>query len=169
MNTSGANVYTDFSSFGNLRAEARSGSVEGKRAAAEQIEAMFLGMMLKSMRAAGGSMLEGPGAKVREEMFDSQLALNLAKNSKLGFADFMMHEFKRQQGSVVGSVTESNPIGAPGQIPPRSFATGLWGRPVSANDMALLPRQPSSTGPHNTPAPTPEISPVDSNLESKLA
>ncbi len=154
MNTSGANLYTDFSAFSNLRAEARSGSAEGKRAAAEQIEAMFLGMMLKSMRAAGGSMLEGPGAKVREGMFDSQLALNMAKNSKMGFADLMMREFNHQRGTMqTNSGAESKTIAAPGQVATELFARGLWGRPVSVNEAALI-AHPASTTPGHPNHPT---------------
>ena len=54
MTIDAANVYPDFSGFARMRADARSGSDAGKRAVAEQIESMFIGMMLKSMRAASG-------------------------------------------------------------------------------------------------------------------
>jgi len=130
-----ADLYTDFSAFSDLRAQARSGSVAGRTAAAKQVEALFLGMMLKSMRAAGGTMLTGPGAKVREGMFDSQLVLNLAKNSKLGFADLMLREFNGRKAPVKD--TAGSPATVHGQQLPRGhFANALWGQaltPVAAS------------------------------------
>jgi len=134
MNTSRADVYTDFSAFSQLRAQARSGSAEGRRAAAEQVEALFLGMMLKSMRAAGGSMLSGPGADIREGMFDSQLTLSLSKTSKLGFAELMLREFNARKTPVQDPVPTSGAVD--GQIRAGRFASALWGRTVTPSEVS---------------------------------
>ncbi len=144
MNITSADLYTDFSGFNSLRAEARSGSDTGRRAAAEQIEAMFLGMMLKSMRAAGGSMLSGAGGKVREDMFDSQLALSLAKNSRLGFTDLMLREFNVPKSQDPTQGAEAAPGLPVGSVRVDKFASGLWGRAVSAAEASHGVQAPSS-------------------------
>lgn len=154
MKIPGADVYTDFSGFNRMRAEARSGSAAGRQAAAKQIEAMFLGMMLKSMRAAGGSMLSGAGAKVREGMFDSQLAQTLAKRSQLGFAELMLNEFNGRQRPSQDSDRPSP--GRSGQLPVGRFANALYGRAVAPKSLSLgLPATAASraAGPAHPAAP----------------
>ena len=58
LEKNGADLYTDFGGFSRLRAQAREGSGQGARAAAEQAEALLLGMMIKSMRAGVGAARE---------------------------------------------------------------------------------------------------------------
>ena len=156
MKIPSADLYTDFSAFNNLRAQARSGSAAGRQAAAKQVEALFLGMMLKSMRAAGGTMLTGPGAKVREGMFDSQLVLSLAKNSKLGFAELMLREFNGRQAPTQDTAGASNT--AHGRFPVGRFANDLWAKaivPVAAPPSTRPPAiQVPSTQEVNIPGAT---------------
>lgn len=92
MTTSAASLYTDFSGLARMRAGAREGSQESKRAVAEQIEAMFIGMMLKSMRA-GSDALGGAGGNMPRDLYDSQIAQHLAHGGSLGFAEMMLAEF----------------------------------------------------------------------------
>ncbi len=149
MKTNAANLYTDFSSFSQLRAQARDNSAAGRQAAAQQIESLFLGMMLKSMRAAGGSMLGGPGAQVREEMFDSQMALSMSKHSKLGFAKLMLREFNLRQGAAA-SMPPPQQSAAAGQVPVGRFANALWGRAV-AQVAAIKPNPSPENFQHRVP------------------
>ena len=88
----GADLYADFSGFSRLRAEARDGSAEGARSAAEQMEALMLGMMIKSMRAGAGGGLAGGAGSTHQSLYDNQMALELARSGKLGFARMMLEQ-----------------------------------------------------------------------------
>lgn len=90
MNLSAADVYTDFSGFSRLRAEARQGSAEGSEQVAEQAEALLLGLVIKSMREAGAAFGGEAGGGVHQGLYDSQLAISLARGGRLGFAQTML-------------------------------------------------------------------------------
>jgi peptidoglycan hydrolase FlgJ len=81
-----ANTYTDLNGLASLKnAPASAATI---KAVSEQVEALFLQMMLKSMRDAG----EATGAETSNEtgmyqdMFDKQVALTLSKRQDLGIA-----------------------------------------------------------------------------------
>ena len=89
-----ANTYTDLNALAALKnAPASAATI---KAVSEQVEALFLQMMLKSMREAG----EATGTETSNEtgmyqdMFDKQVALTLSKRQDLGIARL----FERQLG-----------------------------------------------------------------------
>lgn len=99
---SDANLYTDFSGLQKLRSEVSNTdntdeSIAGKREAtkevAKQFESIFLQMMLKTMRDATitGDSAETDQTKFYQEMFDKQIALDLANKSGggLGIASML--------------------------------------------------------------------------------
>ncbi|MFT5175260.1 MAG: flagellar protein FlgJ, partial [Gammaproteobacteria bacterium] len=88
MNLSSTDIYTDFSGFSNLRAQAREGGDEARLKVAEQVEGVFMSMVLKSMREAGQAFGDTVGG-IHQGMYDSQLAVELTKGGKLGFAKTM--------------------------------------------------------------------------------
>lgn len=96
-----ASVYTDLSGLTRLRADARQNSPEALRAVAQQFEALFLQMMLKSMRDAGdvtGNELFGSDQEqLYRDMHDKQLALEMANGKGLGLADMLVRQL---QGAV---------------------------------------------------------------------
>ena len=76
-------VYTDFQGLTRLRADAHTNSPATLRAVAQQFEALFTQMMLKSMREAslGDDLFDGgPEGKQYRDMFDQQLSLTLSKS-----------------------------------------------------------------------------------------
>lgn len=88
---SDASLYTDFSGLQKLRAkvagtEKTPESVVATKAVAKQFESLFLQMMLKSMRTATatGESTESDQTRFYQEMFDKQIALDLANNSSGG-------------------------------------------------------------------------------------
>src|SRR5271154_6952443 len=92
--TSAGNTYTDLNGLAALK-NAPS-SPQTIRAVSEQVEALFLQMMLKSMRdanAAGGE-LDSNETGMYQDMFDKQVALTLSKRQDLGIARL----FERQLG-----------------------------------------------------------------------
>jgi flagellar protein FlgJ len=88
VNLSSTDIYTDFSGFSNLRAQAREGGDEARLKVAEQVEGVFMSMVLKSMREAGQAFGDTVGG-IHQGMYDSQLAVELTKGGKLGFAKTM--------------------------------------------------------------------------------
>jgi flagellar protein FlgJ len=91
-NVSDAGLYTDFSGLTKLRAQAARQSDAAAKEVAEQFESLFLQMMLKSMRDATvpGESAESDQTQFYQEMFDKQIALDLAsKGDGIGLAKML--------------------------------------------------------------------------------
>jgi flagellar protein FlgJ len=118
-----------------LRAKANSGDPEALRAAAKQFEAMFLQMMLKTMRETKFTTEDDPFAssqslKVYQEMLDQQWALRMSAGRGVGFADAMYAALSRRNmaptdtgaepttaaeaaSTIPGSVSSAGSLSAP--------------------------------------------------------
>jgi flagellar protein FlgJ len=89
-----ANTYTDLNALASLKnAPASAATI---KAVSEQVEALFLQMMLKSMRDASDATGEQTSNEtgMYQDMFDKQVALTLSKRQDLGIARL----FERQLG-----------------------------------------------------------------------
>ncbi len=84
-------VYTDLQGLTRLKAAARGNSPEAERTVAKQFEALFIQMMLKSMREAsiGDELFGSDQVNTYRDMFDQQLSLSLANGSGIGLASTM--------------------------------------------------------------------------------
>jgi flagellar protein FlgJ len=109
--SSGASTYTDLNGLASLKNAPT--SPEAIRAVSQQVEALFLQMMLKSMRDASAENGETDSneTSMYEDMFDKQVALTLSKHTDLGIARL----FERQLGT---KTTEAAP--AAHSAPPRT-------------------------------------------------
>ena len=89
-----AGVYTEFQGLTELKRGARENSPEAIREAARQFEGLFMQMMLKNMRAAnlGEGMFDNDQSKLYLEMFDKQVALDMAKGQGIGLADMLVKQ-----------------------------------------------------------------------------
>lgn len=87
----------DVSALNRLRHSAASNSPEATRAAAQQFEAMFLGMVMKSMREATPSegLLNSEQGKMMTGMLDQQLSQALAARG-VGLADVLARQMTPQ-------------------------------------------------------------------------
>ncbi|MBE0470659.1 MAG: flagellar assembly peptidoglycan hydrolase FlgJ [Methyloprofundus sp.] len=88
-NVNSADVYTDFNGLAKLRAEAKQQTPEAIKEVAKQFESVFLGMVLKSMRAAkltDGGIMDNDQSKFFQEMHDQQLSVQLAGDPGIGLA-----------------------------------------------------------------------------------
>jgi len=106
--TDSAFVYTDFQGLASLRHQAQQNSPDAVREAAKQFEAVFVQMMLKSMRAASpgdGGIMDNDQSRLYRDMYDQQIALTIAKQGKLGLAD----QIAKQLGGA-GSDQASRPV-----------------------------------------------------------
>lgn len=101
-------------SMNDLRALARNGgnSDESLRAASKQVESMFLQMMLKSMRSAtpANGLFNGEQTKFAQELYDRQLASDLAQSRGVGLADALFRQLGGGKNS--GAAIGANPQGA---------------------------------------------------------
>jgi peptidoglycan hydrolase FlgJ len=90
-----ADTYTDLNALASLKGA--SSSPATIKAVSEQVEALFLQMMLKSMRDASAAEEGGQSSNEMDmyhDMFDKQVALTLSKRQDLGIARL----FERQLG-----------------------------------------------------------------------
>ncbi len=102
---------SDVTQFARMRMEAREPTPELAREVAGQFEALFVQMMLKSMRDAqlGGGIFDTRDSQMFTEMFDQQIAAEISSSHGLGMADMVM----RQLGFEPEPVRRTEPQGSP--------------------------------------------------------
>jgi flagellar protein FlgJ len=127
-----ANTYTDLNGLAALKNAPTSPATI--RAVSEQVEALFLQMMLKSMRDAGSAdgELDSNETSMYQDMFDKQVALTLSKRQDLGISRL----FERQLGAkspADPTATSALPHAHGAQTLP---GMGAEGRSASAEDGA---------------------------------
>ncbi|WP_233803917.1 flagellar assembly peptidoglycan hydrolase FlgJ [Paraburkholderia sp. HP33-1] len=93
----------DVQGFGALSAQAKASPQAGMKMAAQQFDAVFTQMMLKSMRDATpqDSPFDSHDTATFTSMMDQQLAQQLSKKG-IGVADAMLKQLMRNQGMQVG-------------------------------------------------------------------
>ncbi len=96
---SAAYTYTDFHGFADLRRMARNEAPEAADAAARQFEALFIQMMLKSMRDAmpADSGMDSDQVNFYREMFDQQIALEMSRGEGIGLRESLLRELAPEQ------------------------------------------------------------------------
>ncbi|MCW8878756.1 MAG: flagellar assembly peptidoglycan hydrolase FlgJ [Kangiellaceae bacterium] len=90
-----ASIYSDLNSLDKIRQLGKKDEVAAIKKAAQEFEAFFMNMMLKSMRQASAvigddSMFGSQQEKMFTGMMDEQLAVNLSQSGHLGIAELMM-------------------------------------------------------------------------------
>lgn len=98
-----AGLYTDFNGLAELKSKAKSGVQGTVLEVAKQFEALFLQSMLKSMREAGahlGNEDQDSQLPYYQEMFDKQIALDIANGQGIGLAAALARQFSGQQESA---------------------------------------------------------------------
>jgi len=120
---SAADTYTDLSGLEALK-NAPS-SPQAISAVSQQVEALFLQMMLKSMRDASEAdgELDNNETSMYQDMFDKQVALTLSKRQDLGIARL----FERQLEHKESPTAPAGPLMLPGHTSPAAGA-GADGR-----------------------------------------
>lgn len=94
------------------KAAANSGDTEGLKQAAEQFEAIFLQLVLKSMNATTQAISSDSGFFASKEqaqfrdMHDAQMSQNLAATHQLGLAEAIISQFDDKFASVENKFKE---------------------------------------------------------------
>ncbi len=95
--------YLDFEGLSKLKGQARQKSKEATVQTAQQFEALFLQMMMKTMRESiDKSDLLGKTDNARdtfENMFDKEISVQMAKRNSLGLADFLVKGIHAQENN----------------------------------------------------------------------
>ncbi len=89
-----ARSHFDFSGLGELKARAQNKDGKVASEVGSQFEALFVQMMLKSMREAAvplkSGLLDSSATDTFEEMYHGELSQEIAKRSSLGIADWIL-------------------------------------------------------------------------------
>ena len=150
----------DTKGLGDLKQSAKAGSPAALKEAATQFEAMFINMMMKSMRDATPQegMLDNQQSKMFTGMLDQQMSQNLAKRG-VGLADMLTRQLTSNQmgaqalaigidgaavgsayGASAGKAAEAASAIAPLQgMPPGKDAATIIKTGVTAPGVAPLP------------------------------
>ena len=112
-----ATLAADVKGAAALRKGANAGSPDALKGAATQFEAMFINMMMKSMREAspGEGMLDNQQTKMFTSMLDQQTSQNLAKKG-VGLSDVLVRQLSRQNDQALalgGETAASDASGIP--------------------------------------------------------
>jgi flagellar protein FlgJ len=105
----------DVQGVNQLRLEAKQSSPEALKAAAQQFEALFMNMLLKSMRDATpqDGLFDNDQSRMYTSMLDQQLSQNLAKRG-IGLADMMVRQLSGASSKPVGEAALPGAEVAPG-------------------------------------------------------
>lgn len=105
----------DVRSLDALKRDARRAEPGALRAAAQQMEGIFVQMMMKSMRDATikDDLMHSQSTDMFTAMHDQQVAQNIAGSGQLGFADMIV----RQSGGEIDSPSVSTPGSGPLNLP----------------------------------------------------
>jgi flagellar protein FlgJ len=104
-----ASHYHDASALSALKHVAKDNPDQAAKEVATQFEAMFIQMMLKSMRDAvpEGGLFNSNDMKTYTEMADQQIAVNLAKSGGIGLAEVITRQLTMaRSGSEIADASE---------------------------------------------------------------
>jgi len=126
--------YLDFAGLGQLRGKAHGDSASAAKETGQQFEAMFIQMMMKSMRAATpkSDFLQSSSMDTYEELYDKEISMQMAKRGALGIGDM----FSRQ-----GTQVQLAPLDAANLSKPAGMAQGTT-TSVTGEGMPLTVKQP---------------------------
>lgn len=110
ISTQSASVYTDLQGLNRLRYGSDENASENLRFVAEQFEAIFLQMMLKSAHGESSEsdlFDSGEQTEFYQDWHDKQLAIHLSSGKGIGVADMLVKQFQMQQARQVYQSTEN--------------------------------------------------------------
>src|SRR5688572_1180753 len=94
----------DIAGLTRLKGQAQANSPEALKQVAQQFEALFLDMMLKSMREAnlGEGLFDSDASNLYQGMFDKQIALDIARTDGkgMGIAEMLIRQLSPKAPSV---------------------------------------------------------------------
>ena len=150
-----AQMALDVQGLNRLKVDSKTPSKETLKAAAQQFEALFLNMMLKSMRDATpqDGMTDSEQTRMYTGMLDQQLSLKLSSRG-IGLADLMVKQLGQALPPDALTPTLANPAQTPASNDPVQTAPAA-NQPdhVSAFSQKLMPHAVEASQTTGIPAP----------------
>ena len=159
VDTSAASTYTDVKGLAALNRDPN--SPEAVSAVAKQVEALFLQMMLKSMRdATSAEETNSNEMGMYQDMFDKQVALSISQHADLGISRLLKRQLAGKPAPAAPKLTSGVPTASTSaptpaefvhrMLPPIQRAAGALG----VDPMGMLAQAALETGwgqrmPHN--------------------
>jgi flagellar protein FlgJ len=150
--SSSAKSYMDFSGLGELRGKAQQGDDRALRETAQQFEALFIQMMLKSMREANNVMksdlVQSEAMETFEGLYDKEMSVQMSKRNNLGLADSLVRQVSQMQSQP--STADMLKLHAPKAMPlnpplkPINLERLAPGMPLQERVLKPLTLQPRS-------------------------
>ncbi|MDR2626239.1 MAG: flagellar assembly peptidoglycan hydrolase FlgJ [Zoogloeaceae bacterium] len=148
--TAAASLAADVQSARELRAKFKTDKDAGVKAAAQEFEALFLQMMLKSMRATTDqdSLMDNEASRFFTGMFDEQIAKDLSRTGSIGLAQILKEQLRRRIGEDASGNAGENAVPRAEPLPAATLAAGrgeflplaAFGNPSNPNLRAALER-----------------------------
>ena len=128
---SNAGVYTDISGLAKLRAQASNKSPEASKEVARQFEALFVQTMLKAMRDASqlSESTDGEQTRFYQDMYDKQIALDLARKDSVGLASIIERQLG---GQAAGNTVPQTHLSVQATPRPAVSEVAQWKPPSQA-------------------------------------
>ena len=135
----------DFSGLSELKARAASDASDDAaiKKSAQQFEAMFLQMMMKSMRATveKGGLFDSQASETFEQMYDQQIVMAMAERGSTGLAQMVERFIRQSQTQSMDHGSQKFLIEAPGRDPlPLTDKSDGFRLPEGATQQFLLNR-----------------------------
>jgi len=131
----------DVQGVNQLKLEAKQSSPEALKAAAQQFEAVFMNMLMKSMREATpqDGMFDSEQTRMYTSMLDQQLTQKLASRG-IGLADVMVRQLSRTLNVPNGEGVTPDGGAAPVGLPLNAPGTAAQPMPASAVRSGDIPQ-----------------------------
>ncbi|MDR0736694.1 MAG: flagellar assembly peptidoglycan hydrolase FlgJ [Zoogloeaceae bacterium] len=130
--TDAASLAADVQSARDLRAKFRTDKDAGIKSAAQEFEALFLQMMLKSMRAATDqdSIMDSETSRFFTGMLDEQIAKDLSRTGSIGLAQILEAQLRRRldgpDDDAASAASETLARKAQDAYSPTATLAGAW-------------------------------------------
>jgi flagellar protein FlgJ len=149
MSLEAARVYTDFNGLAQLKTQARQDQSAAAGQVAKQFEALFVQMMVKSMRQAslGEGVLDSQQSLFYRDMYDQQLAIHLSERGGIGLAAAIERQITPALGKSPSADEADGPQDArqqsPGQAVSEYFDRAMPGVRIQRRAQEAEPATPS--------------------------
>jgi Rod binding domain-containing protein len=140
VNIASARSYLDFQGLGELKGRAARDEKGALRETAQQFEAMFLQMMMKSMRESidKSDLMQSSHTDTFEAMFDREVSVALSKRNSMGLADMLVQTQERQMATTAQAL-QAREAGAADKSGVRRLDAPLNALPLQAPPQVFDP------------------------------
>ena len=140
-------IYTDNSGLQQIKARSADDPKTALRQAAQQFEAIFVQMMMKSMRAAklADGAMDSDATRFYQDLYDKQMGLALSgkgagdtqQPSRLGIADMLMRQLGDTSGAITPPVPKNTTVAEPNLDGAKATVPAVL--PLAANRIPVAP------------------------------